>query len=69
MKHAQRLSNLRSLAHAINRQRLAGERIKSFGQETRISYEPQSGAFSFPAKVVDAQTRALIDAALYKTGA
>lgn len=57
-----------------NRHRIAGASIrrrmgrakhfKATGQMPLISYAGQSGAHSFPAKVLDDDTRALIDAAL-----
>lgn len=38
--------------------------FKATGQMPLITYAGQSGAHSFPAKVLDDDTRALIDAAL-----
>lgn len=40
--------------------------IKDTGQEATFSFVPQGGDFSYPAKVVDPNTRALIDAALHQ---
>lgn len=53
------------LAGSNIRRRMGLEKhFKATGQMPLITYAGQSGAHSFPAKVLDDDTRALIDAAL-----
>lgn len=49
---------------ATSKRKRVARAILEGGQAATFSFRPQSGMFSAPAKIVDGNTRALIDAAL-----
>jgi hypothetical protein len=54
----------KQIMRSIRRRAFLAQRFAAKGQMATISHVPQTGYHAFPAKVLDANTRALIDAAL-----
>lgn len=63
-KQASARAEVRRMMRGVARRKMVGAKLTETGQQTAITFEHQQCQFGFPARVVDAETRALIDAAL-----
>lgn len=63
-KQVEARTKVRHMMRGVAHRKAVGAKLAASGQHTTVAYQHQACQFGFPAKVVDAETRALIDAAL-----